>query len=62
MHFRSQSTRVEAQDRCSPVLSLDAPSSFRKDLKNLVPLRLCLNLIVTTERPHSEPNVAALLP
>ena len=28
MHPRSQGTRVEAQDRCSPVLSLDARSVF----------------------------------
>ncbi len=40
MHPRSQGTRVEAQDRCGPVLSLDAPSGFRKDLKDLVSLRL----------------------
>ena len=40
MHPRSQSTRVEAQDRCRSVLSLDAPSGFRKDLKNVVSLRL----------------------
>jgi hypothetical protein len=40
MHPRSQGTRVEAQDRCGPALSLDAPSGFRKGLKNLVSLRL----------------------
>ena len=28
MHPRSQGTRVETQDRGSPVLSLDAPSGF----------------------------------
>jgi len=40
MHPRSQGTRVEAQDRCGPVLSLNAPSGFRKGLKDLVSLRL----------------------
>jgi hypothetical protein len=44
MHPRPQGTRVEAQDRCGPDLSLDAPSGFRKDLKNVVSLRLFLCL------------------
>ena len=28
MHPRSQGTRVETQDRCGPVLPVDAPSGF----------------------------------
>ena len=40
MHPRSQGTRVEAQDRCGPILSLDAPSGFRKGLEDLVSFRL----------------------
>ena len=34
MHPRSQGTRVEAQDRCGPGLSLDVPSGFRKGFKD----------------------------
>jgi len=40
MHPCSQGTRVEAQDRCGPVFSLDAPSGFLKDFMDLIPLRL----------------------
>jgi hypothetical protein len=29
MHPRSQGTRVEAQDLCRPVFSIDAPPDFR---------------------------------
>ena len=40
MHPRSQGAGVEAQDRCGPVLSFDAPSGFGKNFKNLVSLGL----------------------
>jgi hypothetical protein len=35
-HPLSQGARVEAQDRGGPVLSLDAPSGFRKVLRSWV--------------------------
>ena len=40
VHSRPQGTRVEAQDRCGSVFSLDTPSGFRKDFKNLISLGL----------------------
>jgi len=40
MHPGSQGTRVQAQDRCGPVLSLDAPSGFRKSRRDFVSFRL----------------------
>ena len=39
-HPRSQGARVETQDHCGPVLSLDAPAGFREDLEDLVSLHL----------------------
>ena len=40
MHPGSQGARVEAQDLGSPSLPIYAPFCFRKDLKDLVSLRL----------------------
>lgn len=40
MHPRPQGTRVETQDCCSPVLSLDAPAGFRKDIQELASFHL----------------------
>ena len=36
MHPRSQGTRFEAQDRCGPVLSLDAPVGFSQDFEDVI--------------------------
>ena len=44
MHPRSQGARVETQNRCGPVFSLDAPSGFGKGFKDLVSLRLVQGL------------------
>jgi len=40
MHPRSQGARVQAQDRCGPALSIDAPAGFLKDFMDLISLHL----------------------
>jgi hypothetical protein len=36
MHPHSQGTWVEAQNRCGPVLSLDAPVGFSQDFEDVI--------------------------